>query len=95
MNYGRAIETHSLIDFTYSGHPRVVEPACWGLLAGTKREGLRAHQIGGTSESGDLGWKTFVVSKMKSPHLDGGTFDKIPDGYRRDDPDIKPVFTQL
>ena len=85
MNYGRAIETHSLIDFTYSGHPRVVEPACWGLLAGTKREGLRAHQIGGTS----------VVSKMKSPHLDGGTFDKIPDGYRRDDPDIKPVFTQL
>jgi len=95
MNYGKAIDQRSLIGFTYHGHPRVVAPVCWGLLAGTKREGLRAFQVRGSSESGDLGWKTFVVSKMKSPHLEGETFDEIPDGYRRDDRDIAPVFTQL
>lgn len=46
-----AISNRLHIEFVYDGHPRVVQPAAYGIHATTRKPTLRAYQVGGTSSS--------------------------------------------
>lgn len=59
----QAIASKSLVEFTYSGHIRVVEPHVLGVLGGTTQ--ILGYQIGGSSSSGGLPeWRRFDLPKM-------------------------------
>ena len=61
-----AISSRKMIQFSYDGGIRIVEPYCYGLTK-EGNEVLRAFQIKGYSKSGNpYGWKLFKVSKIKN-----------------------------
>jgi len=58
-----AITGRRLLEFSYGGHERVVEPHVLGLFRG-KRQVL-TYQVGGTSSSGIIPeWRRFDVEGM-------------------------------
>lgn len=64
MNAGicAAIRSRAVLQFSYDGGIRTVEPHCHGISR-ADNEVLRAWQTGGYSESGEpVGWKLFEVS---------------------------------
>lgn len=60
----RAIQQKSLIKFTYSGHPRVVEPHVLGFSNGVLQ--FLGYQIEGSSSSGGAlpEWRRFDVNRI-------------------------------
>jgi predicted DNA-binding transcriptional regulator YafY len=62
----RAIGDRRLLELTYHGRVRVVEPHDYGVLGGTRR--LLAYQLrrnGEPGARGNTGWRLFDVSKME------------------------------
>lgn len=58
----QAIEEMRLLEFTYRGHHRVVEPHTHGIDR-KGRESLSAYQVSGTSGSGGVpDWRLFRTS---------------------------------
>ena len=58
-----AIASKKVVEFSYSGHLREVEPHVLGILDGKVQ--LLSYQIGGSSSSGGIPeWRRFDVSKM-------------------------------
>lgn len=58
-----AIHNQTCLEFYYDGGMRTVEPHCYGC--GRNGELLRAYQVCGYSESGNVeGWKTFTIGKL-------------------------------
>jgi hypothetical protein len=58
-----AIADKKLVEFSYSGHPRVAEPHVLGISGGVLQ--LLVYQVGGTSSSGGIPeWRRFDLSKM-------------------------------
>ena len=78
-----ALETRTLLAFTYEGHARVVAPYCHGFTrAGS--EVLRAVQLRGSSRSGQFGsGKLWTVSKMRLVRT-------LAEGFVADDPEYEP-----
>jgi len=96
MDFCEAIASRRLVEFTYDGHPRVVIPAAYGRHATTGNPVLRAYQIGGTGKTRAVPfWDLFLLSKIVSAQLAGGTFTDNPPGYKRDDAHISPIECQL
>lgn len=84
-NICNAIKRRAVIQFTYDGGKRSVEPHCHGTSA-PGNEVLRGYQTGGHSESGNrVGWKLFDVSEIRSLQETGEFFDKNRESYNPND----------
>ena len=76
----RAVQEHRVLELTYKGHRRTVEPhiVAWHEAG---EPVVYAFQTAGTSQSGDLpGWRTLIVSEIEDLVLTNRTFP----GPRRD-----------
>jgi predicted DNA-binding transcriptional regulator YafY len=69
----QAIQNKKLIEFTYGGHLRVVEPHVLGTQGGVIQ--VLGYQIGGSSSSGGIPeWRRFDVSKMSGISISNESF---------------------
>ncbi len=78
----------------YNGGTRVVEPHCHGVTT-AGNEGLRAYQISGYSESGNMGWKMFDLSKASSVTVLEETFSNPRPGYKKGDRGMSQIYCEL
>jgi hypothetical protein len=68
-----AIATKRLLEFTYDGLPRIVEPHVYGVQDGKHQ--LLAYQIGGRSSSGNLpNWRRMDLDKISNMRMLDQTF---------------------
>lgn len=89
-----AIENQNVIEFTYEGEVRIVEPHCYGMTT-AGNEGLRAFQIDGYSSSGKLGWRMYDLGKAKDITVTEEQFDGPRSGYSRGDKGMSRIFAEL
>jgi hypothetical protein len=80
------IQSHRVLQFSYDGGMRRVEPHCHGR----SKEGhdlLRAYQLSGVSQSREAtGWKLFPVDQINSMSVTSDIFSGPRQGYdKRDD----------
>lgn len=88
-----AIRQKRVVEFTYDGEIRIVEPHCYGLT--TKgNEAIRAFQIDGYSSTGTMGWKMYDLSKADDIQLHDDVFS-IRGGYKRGDKGMSKIFCEL
>lgn len=81
----QAISEKRILNFTYDGLPRTVEPHLVGDRT-TGKTGLSAYQIGGKSHSNSVPyWRPFTVSKIRELEITDQTFDKPRPGYNPND----------
>jgi hypothetical protein len=79
----QAIEARLLLEFVYSGLPRVVAPYCHGFTA-QGAESLRGVQVGGDSRSGHFqSGKLWTVGRIQNLRVTDRPF--VPD-----DPEYEP-----
>lgn len=90
----QAIEDQQLISFNYHDHNRVVEPHTFGIDS-KGHYALRAYQVRGGSESGELGWKIFYSAEMSSVTTLQDTFSSARRGYKRGDPFFATIQCEL
>lgn len=58
-----AIREHRMLEFSYGGRVRIVEPHVAGIKGG--RQGMLAYQTGGQSSSGGIPeWRRFYLDKI-------------------------------
>ena len=80
-----AIRSRKVIQFSYDGDNRVVEPFCHGTST-AGNDLLRAYQVRGQSASGTpLGWKLFEESKITGLRQTGEVFTGNRQGYNPND----------
>jgi hypothetical protein len=69
----QAINAKRVIQFTYNGHTRVVEPHVYGMKSGATQ--ILGYQIGGGSSKGGIPeWRRFDTSLMAELQLHSDTF---------------------
>jgi hypothetical protein len=69
----QAITAKKLIEFIYSGHPRLIEPHVLGVNGGVIQ--VLSYQIGGSSSSGCIPeWRRFDLSKISDIKLTSLSF---------------------
>jgi hypothetical protein len=69
-----AVGSRAVVQFSYGGGTRIVEPHCHGRSR-TGKEVLRAYQIGGYSRRGQpVGWKLFEVWRISGVRPTGEIF---------------------
>ena len=89
-----AIKNKQLLQFYYNGGTRVVEPHCYGTTT-AGNEGLRAYQVSGYSESGNLGWKMFDLGHASSILVLDESFSSSRPGYKRGDKGMSQIYCEL
>lgn len=97
MNYSlcEAIREKRILTFVYDGHPRVVEPHCYGLTR-TGKEAIRCYQTGGSGVRPDATpWHLMSVSKMIGLQVLTESFLSSRPGYRRGDDHMTTIYEQL
>ena len=88
-----AIQSKKILEFTYEGHFRVVEPYCHGTtLAG--HPAFRGYQVGGTSTSATLGWKLFLIANATDLTITNKTFE-IRAGFKKGDKGMKTIHCEV
>ncbi len=91
----QAISGLQLIDFTYDGHSRVVEPHTYGVDK-KGHSALRAYQVRGGSKSGPVvDWKIFHRRQMYGVTIRQETFAGPRVGYRKGDPFFSTIHCEL
>lgn len=90
-----AIESRNLLEFSYNGHQRVVEPHTFGVS--TKgNDSLSAYQVEGTSDKGVVpDWKLFTTSKIVELKKIDQTFSGTRHGYRKSDSRMAKIYEEL
>jgi hypothetical protein len=90
-----AIAAKRLLAFRYEGHERVVEPhLCGHNTAG--HDALLAWFVRGYSESGaGPGWRTYLLSLMRSIRQLEETFERAREGYNPTDGSMPLVYCQV
>lgn len=89
-----AIENKSILEFTYDGESRTVEPHCYGVT--TKgNEAIRAFQVDGHSSSGKMGWKLYDLSKAENINVLDEIFSDPRPGYRKGDKGMDEIYFEL
>lgn len=69
----QAIANKLLIEFVYSGHPRLVEPHVLGINGGVKQ--VLGYQVGGSSSSGVIPeWRRFDLPKISGLKITSTSF---------------------
>lgn len=78
-----AIEQRKIVEFTYQGHPRVVQPAAYGMGNRKRKETLHGYQFGGSSQRGFLPhWRNFHVEGITGLVVKDEVFGPNPPGYQ-------------
>jgi hypothetical protein len=89
----RAVLERRMVDLTYEGQHRVVEPHLVGIHQAGEAI-LSGFQTGGFSRSGDLpGWRTFIIAKIESVEPREDSFEPRLD-YNRAAPVMTEVFAR-
>ncbi|AJP49426.1 MAG: hypothetical protein FD187_356 [bacterium] len=95
MSIADAIRTRKLLQFSYDGHPRTVEPHTYGI-DGKGHQALRAYQVRGGSESGEyVGWKLFHVAEMRGTAILNQGFTGPRNGYKKGDKAFARIMAEL
>lgn len=90
-----AIENRKLLEFTYDGYFRIVEPHTVGISR-TGKETLAAFQIDGDSNRGSVPcWGQFSVSKIENLQILDEIFTRTRPGYTRGDSRMDEIFSKL
>jgi hypothetical protein len=89
-----AIRQKKCVEFYYNGGTRVVEPHCHGVTT-AGNEGLRAYQVGGFSDSGNMGWKMFDLGKAISIVMLAETFNGPRFDYKKGDKRMSKIYCEL
>lgn len=89
-----ALRERRMLEFTYHGHLRRVEPHALGRVT-DERLALLAWQVAGGSRSEPPpGWRTFVVAELKGVRLMPGSFTPRPD-YRPERAKLKSISAEV
>lgn len=90
-----AIKGRNLLEFSYDGHHRVVEPHTFGVS--TKgNDTLSAYQVKGTSDKGSVpDWKQFTISKIVGLKKSDETFTGTRPGYTKGDSRMTKIYAEL
>lgn len=95
MRISSAIKNRQLIQFSYDGFSRTVEPHTHGVDE-KGHESLRAYQVSGGSESGEYqGWKLFHVNDMNGFVVTESTFSSPRPKYKRGDKAFRVIYAEL
>lgn len=89
----QAIQNRKILEFTYHGFLRVVEPHILGVNRGVTQ--VLAYQIGGRSKSGGIPeWRRFDLHEIKNLVITNQTFSGPRDTWtgRDSDWDYKIAF---
>lgn len=90
-----AVETKAILEFTYDGHHRVIEPHAHGVST-AGNEVLRCYQIAGGSVHGTVpGWHLMKISKMINIVTTNSHFDVPRPEYKRGDKGMSTIYAQL
>lgn len=91
----KAIQNRQVLQFSYQGGIRTVEPHCLGVSS-TGKEVLRAFQTGGYSESGNpVGWKLFSVAEMSAISTTGARFVSNRPHYNPNDSAMTLIYAHV
>jgi hypothetical protein len=91
----QAVRAMEVLSFTYEGHPRVVEPHCYGVTT-AGHEAIRCYQTGGSSSSGDpTGWKLMRLDQIVGLKPSGEQFGGPRPGYRPGDRGMTSIYCEL
>lgn len=91
----RAIDSRAVIEFSYGGGHRVVEPHAHGIST-AGNEVLRGYQVSGYSSSGNSpSWRLFDVSKITGLTVTTRTFPTNRPGYNPDDDGMTQVHCHV
>lgn len=95
MDFARAVNHRLVIQFTYDGLARIVQPAAFGLTTRGK-QALRGCQIGGRSKRNPIPcWDLYLTDKMVGPELTGESFTAFElVGYRKGDLGFSVIFAE-
>lgn len=89
-----AIKEMKVLELTYKGHRRVVEPHAYGRDQDGD-EIIRCYQVAGGSASGETtGWKVLKLSLIASLRITEKNF-LIRSDYRRNDSRMILIFCQV
>jgi predicted DNA-binding transcriptional regulator YafY len=90
-----AITNRNLLEFSYKGHHRVVEPFTYGITP-KGNEVLRAYQTDGTSESGAVpDWRLFSVNKIEGLVILDSHFTQARPGYTSGDRAMNIIYAEF
>lgn len=90
-----AINNRKLLEFTYDGCHRIVEPHTYGVST-ADNEVLSAYQIDGQCNKGKVpDWKLFKIDKIESLIVLDDCFENERSGYRRGDKRMKLIICEL
>ena len=89
-----AIQQRKFVSFTYSGLPRVAQPAAVGLSA-KGNPVLRCFQTEGGHITPGHEWDLCEIARISSLHILDITFSIDPPGYKKGDRHMRPVYAEL
>ena len=77
-----AIEQRKIVEFTYGGHARRVQPAAFGVGNRKGKDTLHAYQVGGSSQRGGIPhWRNFHVEGISGLTVLDEVFGPNPPGF--------------
>ena len=90
-----AIKQRHVLTLVYHGHPRRVEPHCYGVTT-AGNEALRGYQTQGGSRTGEVpGWKMMLLREVHQLADTGEKFATPRPAYQRDEKGMKTIHAQL
>jgi len=90
-----AVRNRNLLEFSYKGHHRVVEPHAYGMTP-KGNEVLRGYQTSGTSESGVVpDWRLFSINKIENLTVLNTNFSQPRFGYKPGDSAMEEIFCEF
>ncbi len=90
-----AIKNRNVLEFTYHGYPRVVEPHAYGLSQASN-EVIRCYQTGGLSHSRIVPcWQLMKVDDIEFLTVREKHFVGERIGYVKGDVDMPTIFCEL
>jgi len=95
MDLAAAVRNHEIIEFTYDGLERVVQPATYGMTS-TGKPTLRGCQIGGRSHRHTPPcWELYTEAKIVGAISTGQTFGGFAlAGYTRGDSGFTTILAE-
>lgn len=90
-----AVEGQRLLEFSYDGHPRVVEVHAYGITT-AGHEAIRCYQVGGSGSDGaSTGWHLMLEAKLVGVRPLDDRFAEPRPGYRKGDRGMSRIYCEL